>query len=137
MSPRTLYAVLLFLMPPGLGVADEVNVFTPLGKTKPFERPRSESIGEVYALFGLSFELGSGFCRWQPGCLGIARSLGHVLDTNSQLTFGGFAKSEIQLTIMTRFDVPPLANVTRDLADVAAERLPPDLVITGGRLLSV
>lgn len=38
---------------------------------------------------------------------------------------------------MTRFDVLPLANVTRLLADVAAERLPPDLVITGGRLLSV
>jgi adenine deaminase len=38
---------------------------------------------------------------------------------------------------MTRFDVPPLANVTRHLADVAAERLPPDLVITGGRVLSV
>jgi adenine deaminase len=38
---------------------------------------------------------------------------------------------------MTRFDVPPLANVTRQLADVAAERSLPDLVITGGRLLSV
>ena len=38
---------------------------------------------------------------------------------------------------MTRFDVPPLANVTRQLAAVAAERLLPDLVITGGRLLSV
>jgi adenine deaminase len=38
---------------------------------------------------------------------------------------------------MTRFDVPPLANVTRELAAVAAERLLPDLVITGGRLLSV
>jgi adenine deaminase len=38
---------------------------------------------------------------------------------------------------MTRFDVPPLANVTRYLADVAAERVPPDLVITGARLLSV
>jgi adenine deaminase len=38
---------------------------------------------------------------------------------------------------MTRFDVPPLANVARELAAVAAERLLPDLVITGGRLLSV
>jgi adenine deaminase len=38
---------------------------------------------------------------------------------------------------MTRFDVPPLANVTRQLADVAAGRSLPDLVITGGRLLSV
>jgi adenine deaminase len=38
---------------------------------------------------------------------------------------------------MTRFDVPPLASVTRHLADVAAERLPPDLVITGGLVLSV
>jgi adenine deaminase len=38
---------------------------------------------------------------------------------------------------MTRFDVPPLANVTRQLADVAAERSLPDLVITGGSLLSV
>jgi adenine deaminase len=38
---------------------------------------------------------------------------------------------------MTRFDVPALANVTRHLADLAAERVLPDLVITGTRLLSV
>jgi len=38
---------------------------------------------------------------------------------------------------MTRFDVPPLADITRHLADVAAGRVPPDLVITGGLLLSV
>jgi adenine deaminase len=38
---------------------------------------------------------------------------------------------------MTRFDVPPLADITCHLADVAAGRVPPDLVITGGLLLSV
>jgi adenine deaminase len=38
---------------------------------------------------------------------------------------------------MTRFDVPPLAQVTRHLADVASERSAPDLVISGGRVLSV
>jgi adenine deaminase len=38
---------------------------------------------------------------------------------------------------MTRFDVPPLADVTRQLADVAAQRVAPDLVISGAQLLSV
>ncbi|MBV8214992.1 MAG: adenine deaminase [Verrucomicrobia bacterium] len=38
---------------------------------------------------------------------------------------------------MTRFDVPPLAQVTRHLADVSSERKAPDLVIAGGRVLSV
>lgn len=38
--------------------------------------------------------------------------------------------------MITRFTVPPLAQVTRRLADVASGRLPPDLVITGGRVLS-
>jgi len=37
---------------------------------------------------------------------------------------------------ITRFSVPPLYTVTRDLADVAAGRKPADLVITGARLLS-
>ncbi|MDX7952185.1 adenine deaminase C-terminal domain-containing protein [Lichenihabitans sp. Uapishka_5] len=36
----------------------------------------------------------------------------------------------------TRFSVPPLASVTRRLADVAAGRASPDLVITGARVLS-
>ena len=38
---------------------------------------------------------------------------------------------------MTRFDVPRLAQVTRHLADVASGRSAPDLVISGGRVLSV
>lgn len=37
---------------------------------------------------------------------------------------------------LTRLSVPPLYTVTRDLAGVAAGRIPADLVITGGRLLS-
>ena len=37
---------------------------------------------------------------------------------------------------ITRFSVPPLSEVTRHLADVASGRLAPDLVITGGRVLS-
>ncbi len=37
---------------------------------------------------------------------------------------------------LTRFSVAPLATMTRRLADVASGRLPPDLVITGTRLLS-
>lgn len=37
---------------------------------------------------------------------------------------------------LTRFSVAPLATMTRRLADVAAGRTPPDLVITGARLLS-
>lgn len=36
----------------------------------------------------------------------------------------------------TRFTVPPLADSTRHLADVASGRRDPDLVITGGRVLS-
>jgi adenine deaminase len=38
---------------------------------------------------------------------------------------------------MTRFDVPPLAQVTRHLANVSSGRTAPDLVISGGRVLSV
>ena len=38
---------------------------------------------------------------------------------------------------MTRFDVPALAEVTRHLANVASGREEPDLVITGGQVLSV
>src|SRR3954466_7472070 len=37
---------------------------------------------------------------------------------------------------LTRFSVPPLHTVTRDLAAVAMGRTEPDLVLTGGRLLS-
>ncbi len=37
---------------------------------------------------------------------------------------------------LTRFSVAPLATMTRRLADVAAGRAAPDLVITGARLLS-
>ncbi|HET7715557.1 MAG TPA: adenine deaminase C-terminal domain-containing protein [Bauldia sp.] len=37
---------------------------------------------------------------------------------------------------LTRFSVAPLATMTRRLADVASGRTPPDLVITGARLLS-
>src|SRR5919109_1548442 len=37
---------------------------------------------------------------------------------------------------LTRFSVAPLATMTRRLADVASGRMPPDLVITGARLLS-
>lgn len=37
---------------------------------------------------------------------------------------------------LTRFSVAPLATMTRRLADVASGRLPPDLVITGARVLS-
>jgi adenine deaminase len=37
---------------------------------------------------------------------------------------------------LTRFSVAPLATMTRRLADVASGRRPPDLVITGARLLS-
>jgi adenine deaminase len=37
---------------------------------------------------------------------------------------------------ITRFSIPPLYTVTRDLAAVAAGRAPADLVITGARLLS-
>lgn len=37
---------------------------------------------------------------------------------------------------ITRFSVPPLSAVTRDLADVAAGRAFPDLIITGARILS-
>lgn len=39
--------------------------------------------------------------------------------------------------LFTRFSVPPLHEVTRTLADVAAGRVAPDHVITGGRILSV
>ena len=37
---------------------------------------------------------------------------------------------------LTRFSVEPLSTMTRRLADVAAGRADPDLVITGARLLS-
>lgn len=37
---------------------------------------------------------------------------------------------------LTRFSVPPLHTVTRSLGAVAMGREAPDLVITGGRLLS-
>lgn len=37
---------------------------------------------------------------------------------------------------LTRFAVAPLARMTRRLADVAAGRAEPDLVITGARVLS-
>ena len=40
------------------------------------------------------------------------------------------------MTHPTRFSVPPLASVTRRLADVASGRTAPDLVITGARVLS-
>src|SRR5260221_12488383 len=38
---------------------------------------------------------------------------------------------------MTRFDVPPLAQVTRHLAAVSSGKIAPDLVISGGRILFV
>ena len=38
--------------------------------------------------------------------------------------------------MLTRFSVPPLHTVTRDLAAVASGRAAPDLVITGARILS-
>jgi adenine deaminase len=38
---------------------------------------------------------------------------------------------------MTRFDVPPLAQVTRHLAAVGSGKIAPDVVISGGRILSV
>jgi adenine deaminase len=38
--------------------------------------------------------------------------------------------------MMNRFSVPPLYTMTRDLAAVAAGRRPPELVITGARVLS-
>lgn len=38
--------------------------------------------------------------------------------------------------MINRFSVPPLSTQTRDLADVASGRTPPDLVITGARILS-
>jgi len=38
---------------------------------------------------------------------------------------------------MNRFSVSPLHTLTRDLAAVASFRLPPDIVITGARILSV
>jgi len=37
---------------------------------------------------------------------------------------------------LTRFSVPPLHQVTRDLAAVASARMAPDLVLTGARVLS-
>ena len=37
---------------------------------------------------------------------------------------------------LTRFSVPPLHTLTRSLAAVAMGREAPDLVITGGRVLS-
>ncbi|MCH6258903.1 amidohydrolase family protein [Puniceicoccaceae bacterium K14] len=37
---------------------------------------------------------------------------------------------------INRFSVPPLHEITRKLADVAAGRVAPDLVITGGKVLS-
>lgn len=37
---------------------------------------------------------------------------------------------------LTRFSVPPLHQVTRDLAAVASGRTPPDLVLTNARMLS-
>ncbi len=37
---------------------------------------------------------------------------------------------------MNRFSVPPLHTLTRELADVASGRRPPELVLTGGRILS-
>src|ERR1017187_8707895 len=37
---------------------------------------------------------------------------------------------------LTRFSVPPLHRVTRGLAAVAMGREPPDLVVTGARILS-
>ncbi|WP_339038574.1 adenine deaminase C-terminal domain-containing protein [Bradyrhizobium symbiodeficiens] len=40
------------------------------------------------------------------------------------------------MTRLTRFAVAPLHAMTRRLADVASARLAPDLVITGGRVLS-
>ncbi|MCQ8277816.1 amidohydrolase family protein [Acetobacteraceae bacterium KSS8] len=38
--------------------------------------------------------------------------------------------------LLTRFSVPPLHAVTRDLAAVASGRTPPDLVLTNARILS-
>ena len=40
------------------------------------------------------------------------------------------------MTRLTRFAVAPLHTMTRRLADVAAGRAAPDLVITGARVLS-
>ncbi|UWU95374.1 adenine deaminase [Bradyrhizobium sp. CB1015] len=40
------------------------------------------------------------------------------------------------MTKLTRFSVAPLHSMTRRLADVASARVAPDLVITGGRVLS-
>jgi adenine deaminase len=40
------------------------------------------------------------------------------------------------MELLNRFAVAPLATMTRRLADVAAGRSPPDLVITGARILS-
>ncbi len=37
---------------------------------------------------------------------------------------------------MNRFSVPPLHTITRELADVASGRRPPELVVRGGRVLS-
>jgi adenine deaminase len=37
---------------------------------------------------------------------------------------------------LTRFSVPPLQTVTRELAAVAMGRALPDLVVTGARILS-
>ena len=37
---------------------------------------------------------------------------------------------------MNRFSVPPLLSMTRELADVASGREPPELVISGARILS-
>src|SRR6201995_6068504 len=43
---------------------------------------------------------------------------------------------ENPMTKLTRFAVAPLHNLTRRLADVAAGRVAPDLVITDARVLS-
>jgi adenine deaminase len=40
------------------------------------------------------------------------------------------------MSSLTRFSVPPLWSVTRQLADVASGRIDPDLVVTGARVLS-
>jgi adenine deaminase len=40
------------------------------------------------------------------------------------------------MATLNRFSVPPLAKMTRHLADVASSRAAPDLVITGARLVS-
>ena len=54
----------------------------------------------------------------------------------SEIGIAGWREACLSPPMLTRFSVAPLHTLTRTLAAVARERLAPDLVLTGARILS-